>query len=126
MSLIDDALSLHADVLEGAAGEAVTYQFGDLTIAIEQAVRGQSRFDAVQSDGDVYTEVRTVDWIVRRALMIDPDTEETVEPSVGATITDVGGAVYDVIPSLNPTGWRWSDARRVSYRIHTTLRQSAS
>ncbi|WP_436715817.1 hypothetical protein U8335_26690 [Roseiconus lacunae] len=126
MSLIDDALSLHAATLESAAGEPVTYQFGALTIAIEHAVRGQSQFDAVQSDGESYTEVRTVDWIVRSALMIDPETQQKVEPCVGATITDSSGAIYDVVPSLNPTGWRWSNSHRVSYRIHTTSRQSSS
>ena len=124
MSLIDEALSLHAATLEEAAGESVTYRFGDLVIPITKAIRGQTSFDAMRSDGDVVTEVRTADWIIRKTLFVHPNSQAYVEPSIGATITDAAGAVYEVMPGFNATGWRWSTSHRFAYRIHTLLRAS--
>lgn len=126
MSLIDDALSFHADALESAAGEPVTYRFGDLVIAIAMAVRGRSEFEQISSEGEVRTESRTIDWLIRREAMVDPSTGNAVEPSVGATITDSHGTVYDVVPGINPTGWRHSDDHGFTYRVHSMLRAQES
>ncbi|MDM4014970.1 hypothetical protein [Roseiconus lacunae] len=125
MSLFDDVLSIHADVMESAAGEPVVYRFGSISITIKDAVRGESRFDLIRSDGGAYTETRTIDWIVRCDVMAEPNSGELIEPSVGAEFTDASGSVYEVIPGLSPTGWRWSDTRRNAYRIHTMLRNRA-
>ncbi|MEM6468275.1 MAG: hypothetical protein AAF802_01815 [Planctomycetota bacterium] len=117
MPALKNAFAKLRDTMAAVNGEPITYKFGDLEISVPDARRGRSNFIAESGDGSE-TEVRLIDWIISRGKLIDAQGV-LQEPSIGATITDWDGCVYVVVPGQDPTGWRWTDSYRTSFRIHT-------
>lgn len=122
MSLIDDALNLHADLINEAAGEWVSYIIGDTEIHDLVAVRGRSEFEEFASESDARILSRMVDWIVRADEMVDANGTRVI-PERGAQIETGDGQVFEVLPGPDGNHWRWSEARQYQYRIHTVRRE---
>ncbi|MEM9589493.1 MAG: hypothetical protein AAGA03_19580 [Planctomycetota bacterium] len=118
MSAFNDALSATFDTVMDVAGEAVVYQRGQQTVELV-AVRGETEFEELASDGEAHVQVKSIDWLIRpQDLQLD---EVATEPSRGDRIV-VDGEQYDLMPGSSNQHWRWSDSRRTFYRIHTVRR----
>ena len=120
MSMLSDALAMHATSLLDSAGEKVSYVRGDTTISNVGAVAGQSVFEEVASDGEVRSLTKTVDWIIKPSALVIASA--MIEPQRGDRIVKANGESFDVLPGSANTAWQWSDAHRTHYRIHTVRR----
>lgn len=120
MSLLDEALQIHAEALQEASGECVQYVRGDLEIDDVAAVMGDNRFDEFPSEGDARIASKAVDWLIEPCQLLDDDGNE-FEPSRGDRIVNEKGHTFEVYPGPDEVHWRWS-ARRTRYRIHTVQR----
>lgn len=117
MSLVSDALAVHAAAHAAAAGEPITYTRGDFTISIDLAVRcSPSRFEA-NTDFESDVQSNALGWLVFAADLVFDETTE--EPLRGDRITTSNGDIFEVAPSQNGEHWRWSDEHEIRYRIHT-------
>lgn len=100
--------------------QSVVYSRGANSVAVD-AVIGSTTKDTVDAGGNVVVwESR--DFLTAAATLVLAGAE--VEPARGDRITETqGGATYTYevnSPSGEPC-WRWSDAFRVTRRIHTKL-----
>jgi hypothetical protein len=118
MSLMSDALKFHADALNEAAGECITYIRGSDSITIT-AVPSESTFDAETMDGSTI-EYKTQDFIVKQQDLdfgsgaTAPSRRDKIERTVnGVTL------FYDVLPDFGIANHRDSNGRGISYRIST-------
>ena len=115
MSYFAEALSSGFDAIESIAGETVTYTRGQLTATVT-ATMGQSETEDIDGGGQQKIVSRSIDWLIRPDdLALDGDS---IQPSVGDRITSEDGRVFDV-SLVGGSVWRWSDARRNCFRIHT-------
>jgi hypothetical protein len=119
MSLMGEALGIHASTLMRAAGETITYVRGTNTISVT-AVPGQSTFDEVASDGEVRSQMKTIDWLVVPSVLKIGGMP--IEPQRGDQVIRSDGQKFDVLPGAGNTAWQWSDSRMTFYRIHTVRR----
>ena len=123
MSLLSDALALHADRLHEAAGELVTYIRGSNSINVE-AVPGESRIESVQPDGTI-VEFRTQDFIIKASAIdfgsgaVEPARKDKILRTVGeSTIT------FEVLPDPGIQHFRKLGQYSVAYRILTKEKPS--
>lgn len=124
MGLIDDALRFHADTLESAAGETVTYIRGSQQTTGITAVRGKSQFEEFASEGEMRVQSKMTDWLIRVAnLKLDG---VAVEPERGDQIKTADGQVFEVFPGPDGEHWRWLEERQYTFRIHSVRRSVAS
>ena len=121
MSLLSNALRQHANRLEQAAGERVTYARGTKSNVCVIAVRGRTDFEEILSEGDAEIQAKSLDFIIRRSALTLDGSE--VEPQRLDKITTADGQVFEVFKSLDGVHWRWSDEHQTSYRIHTIRRE---
>ena len=115
MSLFSDALSSGFSAIQDVAGEPIVYAFGSSSIAIT-AVVGQTEFEDVQSDGEIRTLVKSVDFLIKPSDLRFGD--DPVEPAKGAKIT-WRSQEFVLMPGLDTHAWRWSDGLQTHYRVHT-------
>lgn len=122
MSVLQAGFETLLDTMIAQNGEPIVYRRGDLNADI-QAVRGESEFDRLESDGESRTLMKSVDWIMR---LSDLDFGSgPVEPERGDTITTADGQVFDLMPGRSENSWRWLNSYRTGYRIHTMQRKVA-
>lgn len=119
MSLMDEALSIHAERLNESAGSPVLYIRGTYELSVT-AVIGQTIFDDLTADGEVRTQIKSVDFLITPGVLRIGGS--LVEPQRGDRIKKKSGEVYDVMPGSSGTAWQWSDGRQTFYRIHTVRR----
>ena len=120
MSLLSDALAIHADRLHESAGEFVTYVRGSTTWANVEATRGQTRFEEMPSEMEAVIQSRTADWLIQPSQLMSGSTQ--VYPERGDKILDTGGSVYDVLPGADDKHWRYTDQHQTFFRIHAVKR----
>lgn len=119
MSLISKALTAHSARLKQSAGESVSYFRGGQSVALV-AVPGQTVFDEVESDGEVRTQSKAVDFLVRPSdLVLDGSA---TEPRRGDWIKRQDGQRFDVMAGPAGVTWEWSDGHQTFMRIHTVRR----
>lgn len=94
----------------------VDYVVDGVTTTVAASI-GRTEFE-VQGDGGAITTHESRDFIVAAADMPG-------EPERGARIHEAHGTevlVYEVMaPVQSAPPWRWADAARTAYRIHTKL-----
>lgn len=119
MSLLSNALAIHADRLVESAGEDLLVLRG----GIEHAIKGVASETAVNefgADGELRAVFKSVDFLVQpKNYKIEG---EIVEPSRGDRIKRKNGDVFDLAQGSSGATWEWSDAHRTHYRIHTARR----
>lgn len=125
MPILQDAFKTLRTKMKVLQGEPITYVFGDLSIEVANAVRGQTTFEDMDADGETRTETKSVDWIIYRDDLVDPVSKVFIEPERGATITDSNGDTYDIVPGSNQSGWRWLNSYKTGYRCYTARRSSS-
>jgi hypothetical protein len=119
MSLLNDALSLHQETLDAAAGEDVIYIRGSSWVTL-RAIIGETT--AMQdAGGDLISEFRTVDFLIAPENLAVNFAK--TEPQRGDQIKRGDGSVFDVLPDASGSVWRWSDGRQTHFRIHTDRRR---
>lgn len=97
------------------AGQPVTYQRGDLSVALTATV-GRTEWESASADGTV-VRFKTRDWIVTAAdLAVDG---VLLVPAHGDRIVMADGVRYEVSAPAGQAVWQWSDEFDVSRRIHT-------
>ena len=119
MSLLDDALALHATRLQDAAGETVTYFRGTDSVSVT-AVVGESVFEEVAGDGEIRPQIKTVDFLLKPADLVLSGS--VTDPQRGDRVQRSDGETFDVLPGVNGSTWQWSDARKTFLRIHSVRR----
>lgn len=121
MTIFSDALAAGFAAIETVAAETVSYFRGsNYELSDISAVRGQSEFEEVAID-ESRVLVRTVDFLIRKELLVD-GSDNVFEPSRGDYIITADGEEYEVIAGGSNHSWRWSDSRKTHLRIHTVRR----
>lgn len=92
----------------------VVYGRGGLTVTLP-ATRAQTRANMVDTDGVQITS-SIDDFIVTTSDLVLGGA--AIKPKIGDTITD-GTQNFEVISLSGEGTWRYSDAYRLSIRIHT-------
>ena len=119
MSLLSDALAIHASRLKESAGEVVTYRRGSLS-AVITAVIGQTVFEELGGDGEIRVQTKSTDFIFATDdLKLDGDA---IEPKRGDQVIKTSGDVFDLLPGSFGNSWSWNDGRQTHIRVHTVRR----
>lgn len=118
--MLRDALALHWDTLNAAAGEPVTFVRGSFSTSLN-AVVGQSTFD---ENGDGQVLIKAVDFIVKSSDLT-VDGEQAV-PRRGDYFLLGTGEIFDVMRGRDGAAWMWSDGRQTQMRIHTMRRRGVT
>lgn len=121
MSWLSSQLGAAFGLIDQAAGEPIIYRRGSAEVEIECAVRGESRFEEVVGDGETTTLIKSVDWLVKpEDLVICGDL---AEPMKGDQVITADGEVFDLMPGMSESPWRWLNSYKTRYRIHTVKRR---
>lgn len=112
--LIADAVAWVADTLADKAAVTVTYRRGQDSASVP-AVLGQTQWAFVGPDG-AEVEMATRDYIIRVSDLVLAG--QPVSPQRGDVI-DEAGETFEVSAPVSEPVWRWNDAYRNAYRIHT-------
>ena len=119
-NILDNALGIHRDRLNDAAGSTCTYIQSRYRILNVRCVLGSSDGAEMVNDYDGYTELKVVDFLLNPDDMVLGG--EKIIPRRGDQI-EYNGEVFDILPGNNSTMWRWSDSRKTWYRVHTDFRR---
>lgn len=96
-------------------GVTVTYTRGATSVTVTDAVPGNSFAASVQPQQvPARVEVQDRDYLITAASIASLG-----EPVVGDRITESGVGTFEVVRRTGEPAWRWSDAERTLYRIHT-------
>ncbi len=94
----------------------IGYVTGATALALKASV-GRTEFEVV-GEGGVMERTESRDFLVATAdLPAAPERGDLVRETVGATVH-----LFEVMaPVRGMPPWRWADAQRTAYRIHTRL-----
>ena len=94
----------------------IAYVTGATTVTVLATI-GRTEFEVV-GEGGVMERIESRDFLVATAdLMQAPSRGDQIRETVGATVH-----LFEVMaPVQSSPPWRWADASRTAYRIHTRL-----
>ena len=116
MNLMQEALGLHATTLQAAAGEKITYRRGTQSVVVS-AVPGETEFEEFGSEGEFRAQIKYTDWLIKPGcLKFDG---QPITPERGDEIERKDGERFHVLPGNQNATWRWANAHRTHYRIHS-------
>lgn len=117
MGLLDRGMAMLNRRLGQAAGTAVTYTRGATVVPLDDALVGRTAFVSNQQNA------ARVEWGDRDYLIPVASLVALGEPADGDRIGEtVNGTalVFEVMtPSTGEPAWRYSDATRTVFRVHT-------
>ena len=115
MGLLSRGNSFLARAVGTKNGVTVTYTRGATSVAVTDAVPGNSFAAAVQPQQvPARVEVQDRDYLIPAAAIA-----ALGEPAVGDRIAEPGVGTFEVVRRAGEPAWRWSDAERTLYRIRT-------
>ena len=105
-----------ADQRKAHLSKEITYVAGATTATVLATI-GRTEFEVV-GEGGVMERTESRDFIVATAdLSAAPARGDQIRETVGATVH-----LFEVMaPVQSAPPWRWADASRTAYRIHTRL-----
>ena len=114
--LIANGAAWLADQRKAHLSKEIGYVTGATTITV-LATSGKTEFEVV-GDGGVMERIESRDFLIATAdLMEAPARGDQIREALGATVF-----VFEVMaPVQSAPPWRWADAQRTAYRIHTRL-----
>lgn len=116
----DSATEFSADSLAGTVGNSVVYSNGSISLRIKATLDETSR-DVIDANGHAITYTST-DFLIRAKRLKENGVQFV--PVKDHQITIVRGTVtetYTVLPIPGGAVYRWEDAHRLTYRVHTKL-----
>ena len=114
--LIANGAAWLADQRKAHLSKEIAYATGATTVTVLASV-GKTEFEVV-GEGGVMERIESRDFLVATADILNtPARGDQIREALGTTVF-----VFEVMaPVQSAPPWRWADAQRTAYRIHTRL-----
>ena len=118
-NMLRRALSVHRDRIKSAAAEECVYVRSRFNIKVTCIPGGNLGAEA-DNEYEGRADIQIADFL----LWIDELKigDQMIEPQRGDQII-WDDKLYDIVPGVAGTSWRWSDVRETWYRVHTDFRK---